>query len=59
MPKDEFPIIGPVPGIENLYVTAMHSGVTLSPLIGTIMMELLTEGETSIPIDPFSIARFA
>jgi glycine/D-amino acid oxidase-like deaminating enzyme len=59
MPKDEYPIIGPVPGIENLYVTAMHSGVTLSPLIGTIMTELLTEGETSIPIDQFSIARFA
>jgi len=37
----------------------MHSGVTLSPLVGTLMTELLTEGETSLPIDRLSIARFA
>lgn len=59
MPEDEFPIIGAVPGFENLYIAALHSGITLSPLIGTLMTELITENETSIPIDRLSIARFA
>ena len=59
MPKDEFPILGPVPGIENLFIAAMHSAITLSPLAGTLITELITEGETSIPIDRYSITRFA
>lgn len=59
MPKDDLPILGKVPGIEHLYIAATHSGVTLSPLIGTLMTELITAGETSLPIDRFSITRFA
>lgn len=58
MPEDGFPILGNIPGIENLYVAATHSGVTLSPLIGTLMTELILDGETSIPIDRYSISRF-
>lgn len=59
LPEDGFPIIGKVPGVENLFVAATHSGVTLSPLIGTLITELIIDGVTSIPIDRYSIARFA
>lgn len=58
MPDDEFPILGTVPGYEGLYIAATHSGITLSPLIGTLMTELILEGEPSIPIDRYSITRF-
>lgn len=58
MPEDGLPILGEIPGIENLYVAATHSGVTLSPLIGTLMTELILDGDTSIPIDRYSISRF-
>lgn len=58
MPEDGFPILGKVPGKENLYVAATHSGVTLSPLIGTLLTELIMDGETSLPIDRYSIERF-
>ncbi|MCM3094188.1 MULTISPECIES: NAD(P)/FAD-dependent oxidoreductase [unclassified Cytobacillus] len=58
MPEDGFPILGEVPGFENLYVAATHSGVTLSPLIGTLITELIMDGETSIPIDRYSLSRF-
>ncbi|WP_408011248.1 NAD(P)/FAD-dependent oxidoreductase [Pseudalkalibacillus sp. A8] len=58
MPEDGFPILGEIPGNENLYVAATHSGVTLSPLIGTLITELILDRETSIPIDRFSIQRF-
>ncbi|SDM66421.1 sarcosine oxidase subunit beta [Fictibacillus solisalsi] len=59
MPEDGFPILGKVPGHENLYVAATHSGVTLSPLIGTLLTELILDGETSVPIDRYSLSRFA
>jgi glycine/D-amino acid oxidase-like deaminating enzyme len=59
MPEDEMPILGRVPTMDNLYVASMHSGMTLSPLVGTLMSELIVEGETSIPIDRYSITRFA
>lgn len=58
MPKDGFPIIGEIPNIEGVYVAVMHSGITLSPLVGTLMTELLTDGETSIDLTRYSLARF-
>jgi len=58
MPEDGFPILGEIPNYENLYVAATHSGVTLGPLIGTLMTELIVDGETSIPIERYSINRF-
>ena len=59
MPEDELPILGAVPGRPGLYVAAMHSGITLSPLVGTLMAELLLDGETSADIAPYAIQRFA
>ena len=32
LPKDDHPIVGFVKSYPNLYVAAMHSGITLSPL---------------------------
>jgi len=58
MPKDGLPIIDEVPGNKGAYVTAMHSGITLSPLVGTLMTELLTHGETSIDLAPYKMTRF-
>lgn len=58
MPKDGFPIIGEIPNMDGAYVAVMHSGITLSPLVGTLMTELLTDGETSIDLTRYSLARF-
>lgn len=58
MPEDGLPIIGEVPGKKNLYIAVMHSGVTLSPLVGTLMTELMIDGEPSISIEPYSLKRF-
>lgn len=58
MPQDELPILGSVPGHPGLYVAAMHSGYTLSPLVGVLMSELILDGDTSIPIDEYQITRF-
>lgn len=58
MPEDGFPILGEIPSVENAYLAVMHSGVTLSPLVGTLMTELLMEGETSIDLKQLSLNRF-
>jgi glycine/D-amino acid oxidase-like deaminating enzyme len=34
MPADGLPIVGFAPDIDGLYLTAMHSGVSLAPTIG-------------------------
>ena len=58
MPNDGLPILGPIPTMDNAYIAVMHSGITLSPLVGTLMTELLTEGETSIDLNRLKLDRF-
>jgi glycine/D-amino acid oxidase-like deaminating enzyme len=36
MPPDRLPLVGPLPGLEGLYMVVSHSGVTLGPLWGRI-----------------------
>ncbi|WP_231493464.1 NAD(P)/FAD-dependent oxidoreductase [Alicyclobacillus macrosporangiidus] len=59
MPEDGLPILGRVPEYPGLYVAVMHSGYTLSPLVGTLMAELILTGETSEPMDEYTITRFS
>ena len=59
MPKDGFPIVGPVPGVPRVSVCVTHSGVTLAPLLGDLVaMELMTEREESL-LAPYRPARYA
>ncbi|SIT73244.1 NAD(P)/FAD-dependent oxidoreductase [Edaphobacillus lindanitolerans] len=58
IPKDGLPILGQIPGMENAYVAVTHSGVTLSPLIGTLMTELVMDRETSLDLSKMSLSRF-
>ena len=54
---DEIPILGPLPGVDNLTVATGFSGhgFALSPVIG----ELIVGRPTSLPIDAFNFSRFA
>lgn len=58
IPEDGFPIIGEIPGLKNCYIAVMHSGITLSPLIGLVMAELISEGESVIDLEKYSLKRF-
>ena len=57
---DVKPVIGPVPGVENLYVgTNFHSGgFAYNPVAGQLLAEYVVDGETSINVDIFSPNRF-
>ncbi|KWZ76967.1 FAD dependent oxidoreductase [Heyndrickxia coagulans] len=59
IPEDGIPILGKVPQVDQLYIAVTHSGVTLSPLIGTLMSELIMKDTTSISIKDYQISRFS
>jgi glycine/D-amino acid oxidase-like deaminating enzyme len=59
LPSDGFPIIGFAPGRRDIYITVMHSGVTLSPFIGRAAAVEILDGVDIEPLAPYRIARFA
>jgi glycine/D-amino acid oxidase-like deaminating enzyme len=59
MPEDELPIVGFPEGRADLYVTAMHSGVTLSPLVGRLAATEILDGVPVESLEPFRPARYA
>jgi D-amino-acid dehydrogenase len=59
-PADGLPIIGPVPGRDGLYVATGHGrlGITLAPVTGEAVAELVLAGRTPAEIRPFGLERF-
>lgn len=58
---DDIPIIGPSVRQSGLYYAFgfCGHGFQLGPGVGDVMAELIDRGETTTPIEPFSITRFA
>lgn len=57
IPNDGYPAVGPVPGIDGLYVVCTHSGVTLGPLLGRLVAQELTTGRPEPRLDAYRPAR--
>ena len=57
---DGYPIIGRLPGKDNVYVATGHfrNGILLGPITGKLIAQLITGGKTETPLAPFSAARF-
>ena len=60
MTPDGVPVIGRVPGFTNLLVASGHAmlGVTLAPVTGEAVAELVTTGRAPAELAPFDPARF-
>ena len=58
LPKDDYPIVGFVERCPNLYVAAMHSGITLSPLIGHVAASEILDGVSVDLLKDFRPSRF-
>jgi glycine/D-amino acid oxidase-like deaminating enzyme len=57
-PADGHPIIGPAEGVSGLYITVMHSGVTLAALVGRLTAEeILDTGPVDV-LEPYRLSRF-
>jgi glycine/D-amino acid oxidase-like deaminating enzyme len=59
LPEDEFPVIGFAPNRRDVYITVMHSGVTLSPLVAQLAAIEILDGVEAEPLAPYRPARFA
>ena len=57
---DGLPVIGRLPGWENVYVATGHfrNGILLSPITGTLIAQLITGEPTDVPLGPFGAERF-
>ena len=58
LPADAFPIVGHLPGSANAYVVAMHSGMTMAPLIGELVATELLGGPKADLLATFRPERF-
>lgn len=56
---DGLPYLGPVPGLDNVFVAAGHfrAGIQLSPATGLVMKELLLGRAPTVPLDAFRLDR--
>lgn len=59
LPADAFPIVGHLPGSPNAYVAAMHSGMTMGPLIGELAATEILGGPKADLLATFRPDRFA
>lgn len=59
IPEDGLPAVGRIPGHDNLYVCATHSGVTLAPLLGQLAADEILHDADSPLLRTFRPARFA
>jgi len=57
---DGLPILSKVNNLQNFVIATGHAGegITLAPITGKLISELITENKTSIPIDAFNFSRF-
>ncbi len=58
LPKDSYPIAGFPEGKRDVYITVMHSGITLGPLIGRFASMEILDGVSVDPLAPYRLERF-
>lgn len=58
LPKDGLPIVGHLGSRANAYVAAMHSGLTMAPLIGQLAAVEILDGPKADLLATFRPARF-
>jgi glycine/D-amino acid oxidase-like deaminating enzyme len=59
LPKDSYPIVGFPEGRRDVYLTVMHSGITLGPLIGRLAAMEILDGVRVEPLAPYRLERFS
>lgn len=58
LPRDGKPYLGPVRRVPGLYIATSHSGITLAPVHGKVISELILDGKTDVPLDLYRPERF-
>ncbi|MFB8375085.1 NAD(P)/FAD-dependent oxidoreductase [Paenibacillus taichungensis] len=58
MPEDGYPIVGFQDHVKGLYLTVMHSAITLAPLIARLAASEIIDRESRIELEPCRLSRF-
>ena len=60
MTPDGLPILGKVPGLNNMYIATGHamSGISMSLSTGSAMADVISTGKSEIDLTPFAADRF-
>lgn len=58
MPRDGLPFLGPIPHVPGYYIAVGHSGITLSPIHGKIISDLIVDGQTDVLITDYDPLRY-
>ncbi|HZS02302.1 MAG TPA: glycine oxidase ThiO [Chloroflexota bacterium] len=58
---DHRPLLGPVPGLRGVSLATGHyrNGILLAPITGEVVAQAALGLPTSLPLEPFAVARFA
>jgi D-amino-acid dehydrogenase len=58
--RDGLPILGPVPGVEGIYLVTGHgpTGLQLGPYSGKVTADLMLGRPVDVDLTPFSVSRF-
>jgi D-amino-acid dehydrogenase len=58
---DTMPVLGPVPGIHNVFLATGHgpTGLTLGPYSGKVVADMLLGKDLTVDISAFYVTRFA
>jgi glycine/D-amino acid oxidase-like deaminating enzyme len=59
MPRDKMPVVGPLPGLPDLYVATGHSGVTIAPALAQFVTEEIVNGVEQERLKAFRPGRFS
>ena len=60
MTPDGLPLIGALPGIDGVYIASGHAtlGITLAPLSGRLLADLIVDQRRDPLLDAFAPGRF-
>jgi glycine/D-amino acid oxidase-like deaminating enzyme len=58
LPADGHPVIGFAEGAPDVYLAVMHSGVTLSPLVGRLAASEILDDVRVEMLEPYRVERF-
>jgi len=53
MPLDGYPVLGASPARPDVYLSVMHSGVTLAPHVGLLAAQEITQGALAEELKPY------
>jgi glycine/D-amino acid oxidase-like deaminating enzyme len=59
MPRDGYPVVGPVPDLNNYYVVVTHSAVTLSPILAVLVAGEVARRRPDARLEPYRPNRFS